>query len=99
MSISSCGFNSTAITTSINTIIELKDLQIHVPEPSKKSKCQYLHIGKENKHYPGMKVHGYQADQVTEAVYLGDILRADGKNNSNIKNRVSIRDHGYPELC
>ena len=36
-----------------------------------------------------MKVHGYQADQVTEAVYLGDILRTDGKNTSNIKNRVS----------
>ena len=35
-----------------------------------------------------MKVHGYQADQVTEAVYRGDILRADGKNTSNIKNRV-----------
>ena len=48
-----------------------------------------MHIGKPNKHCPGMKVHGHQADQVSEAVYLGDILRADGKNSSNVKMRVS----------
>ena len=36
-----------------------------------------------------MKVHGHQAEEVTEAVYLGDILRADGKNTSNIKSRVN----------
>ena len=89
LAISSCGFNSTAINTTINTLIELKKLQFHVPEPNKKSKCHYLHIGKPNKYCPGMKVHGHQADQVTEAVYLGDILRADGKNISNIKSRVN----------
>ena len=42
-----------------------------------------------NKFCPGMKVHGHQAEEVTEAVYLGDILRADGKNTSNIKSRVN----------
>ena len=36
-----------------------------------------------------MKVHGHQAEQVPEAVYLGDILRADGKNTSNVKSRVT----------
>ena len=36
-----------------------------------------------------MKVHGHKADQVDEAVYLGDIIRSDGKNTSNIRNRVN----------
>ena len=38
---------------------------------------------------PGMRVHGVPADRVTEAVYLGDIVRSDGKNTSNIKERVN----------
>jgi hypothetical protein len=36
-----------------------------------------------------MKVHGHLANSVSEAVYLGDIIRTDEKNTSNIKNRVS----------
>ena len=35
-----------------------------------------------------MKVHGHKAENVTEAFYLGDIVRNDGKNCSNIKSRV-----------
>ena len=35
-----------------------------------------------------MKVHGVKTDRVAEAVYLGDIIREDGKNHSNIKNRA-----------
>jgi hypothetical protein len=30
-----------------------------------------------------------KADRVDEAVYLGDIIKQDGKNTSNIKNRVN----------
>ena len=89
LAVSRCGFDSVAINTSINTIIELKKLEFHIPEPGKKSKCHYLHIGKSSKYCPGMKVHGHQAEQVPEAVYLGDILRADGKNTSNVKSRVN----------
>ena len=89
LSISSCGFESTAINTSINTIIELKKLQFHIPEAGKKSKCHFMHIGKSNKYCPGMKVHGHQANRVEEAVYLGDDIWADGKNSSNIASRVN----------
>ena len=32
---------------------------------------------------------GVKADRVTEAVYLGDTIRDDGKNDSNIRNRVN----------
>ena len=35
-----------------------------------------------------MKVHGVKGGRVYEAVYLGHLLRQDGKNTSNIKNRV-----------
>ena len=34
-------------------------------------------------------VHGKVADRVSEALYLGDIISADGKNSKNIKSRVS----------
>ena len=33
-------------------------------------------------------MHGVKAERVEEAVYLGDIIQQDGKNTSNIKNRV-----------
>ena len=36
-----------------------------------------------------MKVHGVEADKVEEAVYLGDIIRQDGKNSSNIRSRAN----------
>ena len=54
----------------------------------KKGKCHSLHVGKESYLCPGMKVHGQQAERVLETEYLGDIVRADGKNSSNIKSRV-----------
>ena len=88
ISVRTCGFESIESNVTINTIIELKKLKFHVPEAGKKSKCHYLHVGKPNKRCPGMKVHGEKADRVEEAVYLGDIIRQDGKNTSNIASRV-----------
>ena len=43
-----------------------------------------MHIGKECDVCPGMKVHGQKAQHVSEAFYLGDIVRNDGKNFTNI---------------
>ena len=88
IAVRSCGFDAIETNITINTIIELKKLQFHIPGDNKKSKCHFLHIGKKNKNCPGMKVHGVRTGRVTEAVYLGDIIRKDGKNNSNIKDRV-----------
>ena len=87
--VTKCGFETTQMNITINTLIELKKLKFHVPEPNKKSKCHSLHIGKPNKYCPGMKVHGHPADRVGEAMYLGDLISADGRNTSNIKNRVN----------
>ena len=89
LAVTKCGFESININTTINTLIELKKLEFHIPEPKKKSKCHFLHIGKKNEKCPGMKVCGHSADRVDEAVYLGDIIRTDGKNTSNIISRVN----------
>ena len=50
-----------------------------------------------------MKVHGVHADKVDDASYLGDIIRQDGKNTSNVKSRenkgmgIVTKSHGYLE--
>ena len=88
IAVRSCGFDSLETNVTINTIIELKKLQFHIPNENKKSKCHFLHVGKSKPGCPGMKIHGVKGNKVTEAIYLGDIIREDGKNSSNIKNRV-----------
>ena len=91
LAISNCGFDAIKVNTAINTIIELKKLEFHIPnqENKKKSKCHSLHVGKPSQFCPGMKVHGHSAERVNEALYLGDIIRTDGKNLSNIMDRVN----------
>ena len=89
MSITTCGMKSIEMNISINTLIDLKKLTFHTPEANKKSKCHALHIGKENKACPEMKVHGQAVESVSQAVYLGDVLSQDGSNTNNIKDRVS----------
>ena len=89
LTISSCGFQTVAMNTTLNTLIELKKLRFHTPVENKKSKCHSLHIGKPSKWCPEMKVHGKTADRVAEALYLRDIVSEDGKNTKNIRSRVS----------
>ena len=89
MAVSSCGMDSIEMNTSINALIELKNLSFHIPVANKKSKCHVLHIGKENTGCPDMKVHGHNVDSVSQAVYLGDVLDVTGSNIGNIKDRVS----------
>ena len=85
----SCGMDSVEINTSINTLIELKKLTFHTPVANKKGKCHLMHIGKENKGCPEIKVHGQTVDRVSQAVYLGDVISSNGSNASNVKDRVS----------
>ena len=50
-----------------------------------------------------MKVHGVHADKVDEDTYLGDFIRQDGKNISNVKSRANkgmgivTKSHEYLE--
>ena len=88
LAVRKCGHDSLETNISINAMIELKKLEFHIPKSNKKSKCHYLHIGKQSHVCPVMKVHGHTAEKVSDAVYLGDVIRQDGKNTSNIQNRA-----------
>ena len=82
LAVRTCGFESLETNVTINTMIEIKKLQFHIPEKAKKSKCHFMHVGKPSVCCRGMKVHGVKADRGTEAVYLGDTI----KNNGHTKN-------------
>ena len=87
--IAKCGIDSLALNTFITTQIELKRLRFHVPDENGKSKCHKMHIGRKHNLCPILKVHGTVMQEVTEETYLGDIISNDGKNNKNIKSRIS----------
>ena len=89
LAISNCGQESLSFNTHINTHIELKKLKFHTPDARGKTKCHKMHVGSENLLCPTLKVHNTIMKTVPEDVYLGDVVRADGKNTSNIQNRVS----------
>ena len=48
-----------------------------------------MHIGKQSKFCPTLKIHGTLIHEVTEELYLDDLISSDGKNTKNIKNRIS----------
>ena len=87
--IAKCGMDSLALNTFITTQMELKRLRFHVPDAQGKSKCHKMHIGRNHQMCPILKVHGTVMNEVTEETYLGDIISSDGKNQKNIKQRVS----------
>ena len=89
LTISRCGNASLALNTYVNAQIETKKLRFHTPDHNGKSKCHFIHIGKNNKNCPKLKVHGTEMEQVTEDTYLGDIISEDGKKEKNIKNRIA----------
>ena len=47
-----------------------------------------MHIGRASHFCPQLKIHGYNMERVQEDTYLGDIIRSDGKNCTNLKDRV-----------
>ena len=87
--ITKCGSHSLSLNTFINTQIELKKLRFHTADARGNSKCHKLHIGKETRECPVLKVHGTPMQEVKDDRYLGDILSCDGKNTKNIKDRIS----------
>ena len=87
--IAKCGNQSLSLNTFINTQIELKKLRFHTTDAKGKSKCHKLHIGRETRDCPALKVHGTEMQQVKDDKYLGDILSCDGRNTKNIKDRIS----------
>ena len=89
LAVSACGHDSLSLNAHINAQIELKKLEFHTPDASGKTKCHKMHVGPTNSVCPDLKVHESSMISVEEDTYLGDLVRADGKNVSNIKQRVS----------
>ena len=87
--IAKCGDDSLALNVYLTTQIELKKLEFHVPDGEGKTKCHKMHIGKNHSKCPTLKAHGTIIPEVTEDIYLGDILSSDGKNTKTIKQRIS----------
>ena len=48
-----------------------------------------MHVGPPNRVCPDLRVHESSMKLVSEDTYLGDVVRADGRNTSSIKQRVS----------
>ena len=89
LTISRCGNESLEMNTFVNAQIETKKLKFHTPDANGKTKCHFLHIGKESKNCPDLEVHGTPMERVSEDTYLGDIISEDGKNSKNIRSRIA----------
>ena len=87
--LSKCGIESLALNTYINTRIELKKLNFHVPDEHGHTKCHKMHIGLKNNTCPELRVHGTKMEDVIDNEYLGDVIMQNGKNTKNVKKRVS----------
>ena len=81
MAIQKCSTKSLKINTAINTFIELEKLTLS------KTKCHNVHIGKQSKECPNLKVHGDAMGQSNQEKYLGDVVDKSGKNRPNIEAR------------
>ena len=81
--VASCGFESVALNSFINTQIELKKLRFHTPDVNGKSKCNVMHIGINS------GVHGSNMNLISHDTYLGDIIMSNGSNELNIQARAS----------
>ena len=81
MAIQNCSNKSLRLNTAINTFIELEKL------PLSKNKSHNVHIGKQNKNCPVLKVHGDIMEQSDQEKYLGDIVHKSGKGRPNIEAR------------
>ena len=84
-----CGKQAMDMNIFINSQIEFKKLQFHLPDSKGKSKCKYMHIGPKNSPCYPLKVHDSYMQQVSSIVYLGDSISCLGTNKENIEQRVS----------
>ena len=89
LAVAPCNKKSLAVNTYINVQIEMKKIRFHTPDEKGKTKCHVLHVGKTSTVCPTLQVHGTNMSNVTEDVYLGDVISSNGKNTKNITSRIS----------
>ena len=67
----------------------MKRLKFHTPDTTGNSKCHQLHVGKQNKFCPQLRVHGSKMECVQSDTYLGDTISSNGSNSENLSKRIS----------
>ena len=67
----------------------MKRMNFNVGGETKPSKCQKMHIGRNNEKCHNLSANGKLLEDVHEISYLGDLVSRNSKNSCNIKNRVS----------
>ena len=90
MAIQKCSMKSLQLNTAINTFIELEKLTLS------KKKCRNIHIGKQSKNCPSLKIHGSKMEDAARETYLGDLVDKSGKVKPNIEVRKA---KGYGIVC
>ena len=62
--IAPCGAKSEEVNIELNAEIDMKKLRFHAPMNGKKSKCHFIHVGKNTLEQHNLKVHGTTMEQV-----------------------------------
>ena len=83
LGIQKCSPKSLALNTAVNTFMEAEKLNLSM------KKCHKIHIGKENRNCPDLKVHNEPMKESKSEKYLGDIIHKSGKVKPNLANRLS----------
>ena len=81
MAIQKCSTKSLKLNNAINTFIELEKLTLS------KKKSHNIHLGKQDKECPNLKVHNEEMEQSNQEKYLGDLVDKSGKVRPNIEAR------------
>ena len=81
MALQRCSNKSLQQNAAINTFVDLEKLTLS------KKKSHNVHIGKQTKSCPSLKVHGNRMDTTNQETYLGDIVHKSGKGRPNIEAR------------
>ena len=81
MAIQKCSSKSMKLNAAVNTFIELEKMTLS------KKKSHNVHIGKQTKDCPSLKVHGEKMDNSNQERYLGDVVDKSGKIKPNIEAR------------
>ena len=81
MGIQKCSSKSLQLNTAINTFIELEKLTLS------RNKSHNVHIGKQSKECPLLKVHENIMEQSSKETYLGDVIDKSGNVKPNIEGR------------
>ena len=83
LAIQKCSPQSLQLNTAISTFMDLEKLTLS------KTKCHNIHIGKNKRNCPDLKVQEQDMKYSKAEKYLGDIVDETGSNKLNIKKRLA----------